>query len=66
LPLVADPEAYRDAHTRFSAASPPLDPASSVGGRGDERRPPASEALLDVITDAMTRLDRLNPPRDPR
>jgi hypothetical protein len=66
LPLVADPDAYRDAHTRFSEASLPLDPAPAVRGRGDGGRPPSNQGLLDVITDAMTRLDRLNPPRDQR
>jgi len=60
LPVVSDPDAYADAHSRFSEASAPLDPAprgSSYAGT-----PRSSDALLDVIADAMNRLDEINPP----
>jgi hypothetical protein len=64
LPLVADHDEYRDAHSRFSEASMPLGPAPAASGGGYADPPPSNQGLLDVITDAMTRLDRINPPRD--
>jgi hypothetical protein len=63
LPVVADRDAYRDSHTRFSDASFPLEPGPD-GDDGYDPRPRSNEALLDVITSAMGRLDELNPPRD--
>ncbi|MFI5047253.1 MAG: hypothetical protein ACHQIG_09325 [Acidimicrobiia bacterium] len=63
LALVGDHDAYRKAHTRFSDASQPLEPGPSVGGTHSEQ-PRSNQALLEVITDAMGRLDELNPPRE--
>jgi len=63
LALVRDHDAYRDAHTRFSDASMPPASSPSSSGSYDDRRP-SNRALLDVITDAMDRLDQLNPPVD--
>jgi hypothetical protein len=51
-----DPDAYRGAHERVSTTSMPVlitDPASRGGD---------DASLLDVIVDAMERLDQLNPP----
>jgi hypothetical protein len=61
LPVVNDHDAYRDAHARFSEASAPLAPAGDDEVGRPTRR---DDALLDIISDAMARLDRLNPPRE--
>ena len=62
LPLAADPDAYRDAHTRFSDASPPL--ASASFEDAPSRASRTDEGLLDMISEAMGRLSDINPPRD--
>jgi hypothetical protein len=56
--LMRDRDAYRSAHHRFSDTSV----SASTGAASSEWR--EEPTLMDLIVDAMRRLDRLNPPTE--